>query len=159
MAPPTVVPSLLCERANEQDRKLFDIALHAPQADAGGPSTGTVVELDEEYKKTRMRHLTISEAISPTHLAGIFEQIKIDFAPQKVVYNGGVEWANSCYMDVEQKMKPATMPHLPLKETCTPMLEECDRIFTDWYTKHHGPGTVETLTRLQSFITSPSSRG
>jgi len=26
--------------------------------------------------------------------------------------------------DVEQKMKPATMPHIPLKDTCTPMLEE-----------------------------------
>ena len=71
----------------------------------------------------------------------------------QVIYNGGVEWANSCYMDVEQKMKPATMPHVAMATACQPVLVECDRLFTEWYTAHHGKGTVETLTRLQSFVT------
>jgi len=71
----------------------------------------------------------------------------------QVIYNGGVEWANSCYMDVEQKMKPATMPHVAMAAACEPVLAECDRLFTEWYSAHHGKGAVETLTRLQSFVT------
>ena len=71
----------------------------------------------------------------------------------QVIYNGGVEWANSCYMDVEPKMKPATMPHVAMASACAPVLAECDRLFTEWYTAHHGKGSVDTLTRLQSFVT------
>ena len=70
-----------------------------------------------------------------------------------MIYNGGVEWANSCYMDVEQKMKPATMPHVAMATACKPVLSECDRLFTEWYTAHHGKSAIETLTRLQSFVT------
>jgi len=40
----------------------------------------------------------------------------------QVIYNGGVEWANSCYMDVEQKMKPATMPHIAMAAACEHVL-------------------------------------
>ena len=56
-------------------------------------------------------------------------------------------------MDVEQKMKPATMPHVAMATACEPVLAECDRLFTEWYSAHHGKGSVETLTRLQSFVT------
>ncbi len=54
-----------------------------------------------------MRHMVISGAVSTVHLAGIFDEIKRNFAPQKVVYNGGVEWANSCYM-VSPSLQPET---------------------------------------------------
>ncbi len=56
-----------------------------------------------------------------------------NFRPQKVIYNGGVEWSNSCYMDMAMKMKPATEPDLRLRAVCAPLLDECDRLFADWY--------------------------
>lgn len=77
------------------------------QAACTQAGTGTVVELNEEYRKKRMRHMVISGAVSTVHLAGIFDEIKRNFAPQKVVYNGGVEWANSCYM-VSPSLQPET---------------------------------------------------
>ena len=79
--------------------------------------------------------------------------IQENFRPQKVIYNGGVEWSNSCYMDMAMRMKPATEPDPRLREICAPLLLECDRLFADWYRLHHGEGSISALTRLQSFVT------
>ena len=51
------------------------------------------------------------------------------------------------------KMKPATEPDRLLRDVCAPLLLECDRLFSDWYRLQHGAGAIETLTRLQSFVT------
>jgi len=44
------------------------------------------LKYEPSSEQKRMRHITISQAISPSHLAGIFDQIKTDFAPQKVLF-------------------------------------------------------------------------
>ena len=47
--------------------------------------TGVEVELGDEYRKDRMRHLVISRAVSPAHLKALLPVIKELFVPQKVI--------------------------------------------------------------------------
>ena len=63
----------------------FDAPLPAhielPSADV---QAGVVVELDDEYRKQRQRHLVISSALSPAHLKALLPIIQELFVPQKV---------------------------------------------------------------------------
>jgi len=63
----------------------FDAPLPAhiqlPGADV---QTGVSVELSDEYRKQRQRHLVLSSAVSPAHLKALLPIIQEIFVPQKV---------------------------------------------------------------------------
>ena len=46
--------------------------------------SGVIVELGDEYRKLKMRHLVMSSAISPAYLKALLPIIKELFVPQKV---------------------------------------------------------------------------
>ena len=52
-----------------------------PEASVQG---GVVVELSNEYRKQKMRHLVLSSAVSPIYLKALLPIIKELFVPQKV---------------------------------------------------------------------------
>ena len=68
---------------------MYDAPLPAhirlPDEDVRG---GVKVELEDAYRKDKMRHLVISSAVSPAHLKALLPIIKELFVPQKVRLTG-----------------------------------------------------------------------
>lgn len=48
--------------------------------------------------------------------------------------------------------------NLELRDACQELLQHCDDLFTPWYERIHGAGSVHTLTRMQSFVTRYRAR-
>lgn len=63
----------------------------------------------------------------------------------------------SSYMEVNEAMGGAMQKNvrcnLKLLQVCASLLAECNRVFAAWYQELHGAGSIEELTRLQSFVT------
>jgi hypothetical protein len=95
------------------------------------------------HKLQKLRHLVVEGAISKDYLDhSIFHPKLLDlFAPQSVVYNGGIanvkEWKISCYLEVMEGGIPCTNPHLELLEVFRPLLDTCDDLFMMWYKQQH----------------------
>lgn len=48
--------------------------------------------------------------------------------------------------------------NLPLRDACLPLLERCDELFVLWFEQLHGEGSVQCLSRMQSFVTRYRAR-
>lgn len=113
-------------------------------------------------KLSKMRHLVMPKLISPNYLDIIFKEIKSNFEPQTVIYNGGIgnvpEWKISCYLEVTDGI-PTTQPNKKLLEICLPMLQTCNKLFKFWYQQQHSCnnntflGENMTVKRIMTFIT------
>ena len=88
-------------------------------------------------KLSKLRHLVLSEAISPAYLDSMFPDLLKLFDPQKVTYNGGIanikEWKISCYLEVMDGGVPTANPNTDLLHLFTPLLDECNNLFLYWY--------------------------
>ena len=117
-------------------------------------------------KLAKLRHLVLSEAISPAYLDSLFPDLLKYFDPQKVTYNGGIanikEWKISCYLEVMEGGVPTANPNMELLNLFHPLLDECNNLFLYWYrqksacnnSKLSSPAKKEIkCSRLMTFIT------
>jgi len=109
-------------------------------------------------------------------LQGAFDRIVECFEPQVVQYSNtnpliaesdgehgeDVQWKVSSYMDLDRANEGArqreVQVNLELRDACQELLQHCDDLFTPWYERIHGAGSVHTLTRMQSFVTRYRAR-
>mmetsp|Transcript_39356 Transcript_39356/g.59467 ORF Transcript_39356/g.59467 Transcript_39356/m.59467 type:complete len:310 (-) Transcript_39356:306-1235(-) len=113
-------------------------------------------------KLSKMRHLVLPEVISPDYLDSLFPKLLELFDPQTVEYNGGIakvkQWKISCYLEVMEGGIPCTNPNMPLLNLFTPLLHQCNDLFTSWYKQQHSyeirPNVHDIkVKRIMTFIT------
>ena len=140
---------------------------------------GTVDWTQQKSTKEPQQHgvADYSQSMPPRFLEELFPRIKAAFAPHTVKYNntntyikqddagkagtGGtqehVEWKVSSYLELDAslggQMQKQVACNMQLLEVSMPMLDACDRQFSDWYRAKKGPDAIHKLVRLQSFIT------
>jgi len=131
------------------------------------PLTNVEVPLEKE----KLRHSCIIKAVDPDFLNELFPKILNIFQPQIVKYSNTnpdisskdgshgekIDWKVSSYMEVDQTTPGAMQRNvtcdLNLKSLMMPLLEQCNQLFSSWYEKLHGAGSIKNLVRLQSFVT------
>eukprot|EP00613_Pedinella_sp_CCMP2098_P028494 CAMPEP_0171703688 /NCGR_PEP_ID=MMETSP0991-20121206/12263_1 /TAXON_ID=483369 /ORGANISM="non described non described, Strain CCMP2098" /LENGTH=402 /DNA_ID=CAMNT_0012293115 /DNA_START=64 /DNA_END=1272 /DNA_ORIENTATION=- len=133
------------------------------------PAAAALVGLEP----SKLRHSVVEGAVDAELLARVFPEIKSVFVPQVVKYSntnpdiadedGGshgekIDWKVSSYMEVDTATTPGAAQKnvrcdLRLKHVCQPLLDQCNAVFTSWYERQHGAGSVKELVRLQSFVT------
>jgi len=68
-----------------------------------------------------------------------------------------IVWRASSYMEVDEAMgggmQKQLKPDLELLETCRPIIERADEIFSKWYRSLHGEHSITDFKRLQTFVT------
>lgn len=68
-----------------------------------------------------------------------------------------IDWKVSSYMEVDNVTPGAAQRgvecDLELLELMKPLLKQCNDLFSNWYEKLHGIGSITQLVRRQSFIT------
>lgn len=117
-------------------------------------------------KLAKLRHLVLSEAISPAYLDSLFPDLLKHFDPQKVTYNGGIanikEWKISCYLEVMEGGVPTANPNMELLNLFHPLLDECNNLFLYWYRQKSACNNSKSsslakkeikCSRLMTFIT------
>lgn len=104
-------------------------------------ATNEIIRGVLRQKLSKMRHFVLNKAIHPDYLDSIFPSILRFFAPQTVMYNGGIakikEWKISCYLEVMEGGIPCTEPNLALLGVCRDLLACCNVLFAEWYRQQH----------------------
>jgi len=105
-----------------------------------------------EYRLEQTRHVTVQ--IETDEIDTRMPAIKEAFVPHQVKYGPqSVDWKNSCYMEISENTTPAREVSPQMLEVCFPFLQRCDEEMEKWYAGIYGSGSIEKLTRLQSFVT------
>ena len=109
-------------------------------------------------KKKYPRHINLEAAIDPKELEGLFPAIKANWKgavldyTETIGYSRYKNWSISCYLRVWDGWTPRTGSHAPLVAVMDPILDEAQRLFTEWYKEYHGLAAVEVLL-MNSFVT------
>ena len=84
-----------------------------------------------------LRHVLVRGCVSPQLLVERFPQIKGAYTQQALDYGKnsryGDRWKISCYIVVLEKWKPKIMPHAPMVEALSDVVDLCCRRFEAWY--------------------------
>jgi len=85
----------------------------------------------------RLIHVLVRGGVDPQLLHDRFPRIKGAYAQQALDYGPnsryGDRWKISCYLVVLEKWKPKIMPHLPMVEALSDVVQLCCRGFENWY--------------------------
>lgn len=140
--------------AHRRKRKRF-----APMA--SGLDSQTTANLTR-HRWLQLRHGIVHNAVAPEKLEAAFDAIRATFRPQQVDYSntayGKDHWNLSCFMQYTNGVatkKVDLEAGAPMRAVCEPILQDCDKVFLDWYdTLHPRPRDAKrTLGRMQSFVT------
>ena len=116
----------------------------------------------ERHRWLQLRHAIVHDAVAPEKLAAAFDHIRAAFRPQQVDYSntayGKDHWNLSCFMEYTNGVATKKVDldaGRPMRDVCEPILQDCDRVFLEWYGKLHPcpRGATRTLGRMQSFVT------
>ncbi len=84
-----------------------------------------------------LRHVLVRGCVSPQLLHERFPQIKGAYTQQALDYGKnsryGDRWKISCYIVVLEKWKPKIMPHAPMVDALSDVVDLCCRRFEAWY--------------------------
>lgn len=114
------------------------------------------------HRWLQLRHGIVHDAVAPEKLAAAFDGIRAAFRPQQVDYSntayGKDHWNLSCFMQYTNGVatkKVDLAAGAPMRKVCEPILQDCDRVFLEWYDKLHPRprDATRTLGRMQSFVT------
>ena len=85
----------------------------------------------------RLRHALVRGCVSPQLLHERFPRIKGAYTQQALDYGKnsryGDRWKISCYIVVLEKWKPKIMPHQPMVDALSDVVDMCCRRFEAWY--------------------------
>jgi hypothetical protein len=127
--------------------------------------------LEVPLEKEKLRHSCVPQAIDSQYLHELSPKIIEIFKPQVVKYSNTnpdisakdgshgekIDWKVSSYMEVDDTTPGAAQRgvqcDLDLLDLMKPLLTQCDELFSSWYEKLHGAGSITHLVRRQSFIT------
>lgn len=116
----------------------------------------------ERHRWLQLRHAVVHNAVSHEKLEAAFDHIRAAFRPQQVDYSntayGKDHWNLSCFMQYTNGVaakKVDLEAGGPMRQVCEPILQDCDRVFLEWYEQLHPRprGATRTLGRMQSFVT------
>jgi len=111
-------------------------------------------------QKKLLRHTLIRGAINGNELTGRLDQMLKAYKQQTLDYGRhsryGDEWKISCYLVVLEKWKPKILPHPPMVDCLSDIMNQCVRVYEKWYSDRFSQPKVRASV-MNCFLTRYSA--